>query len=52
MYRTFNCGVGLIIALPEDKAAQAIEILNNLGETAWKIGHIENSDSAQQVEIN
>jgi phosphoribosylformylglycinamidine cyclo-ligase len=52
MYRTFNCGVGLIIALPEDKSAQAIEILNNLGETAWKIGHIENSDSAQQVEIN
>ncbi len=52
MYRTFNCGVGLIIALPNDKAAQAIEILNELGENAWQIGHIENSDSPQQVEIN
>jgi phosphoribosylformylglycinamidine cyclo-ligase len=52
MYRTFNCGVGLIIALPSDKAAQALEILNELGENAWQIGHIENSESEQQVEIN
>jgi phosphoribosylformylglycinamidine cyclo-ligase len=52
MYRTFNCGVGLIIALPNDKAAQAIEILNALGENAWQIGHIENSEDEQQVEIN
>jgi phosphoribosylformylglycinamidine cyclo-ligase len=52
MYRTFNCGVGLIIALPNEKAAQAIEILNKLGENAWQIGHIENSDAEQQVEIN
>lgn len=52
MYRTFNCGVGLIIALPSEKATQAIQILNNLGENAWQIGHIENSDSEQQVEIN
>jgi phosphoribosylformylglycinamidine cyclo-ligase len=52
MYRTFNCGVGLIIALPNEKAAQAVEILNRLGENAWQIGHIENSDAEQQVEIN
>lgn len=52
MYRTFNCGVGLIIALPNNKAAKAIDILNQLGENAWQIGHIENSDSEQQVEIN
>lgn len=52
MYRTFNCGVGLIIALPSDKAEKAIRILNELGENAWQIGHIENSDSEQQVEIN
>jgi phosphoribosylformylglycinamidine cyclo-ligase len=52
MYRTFNCGVGLIIALPKDKATQALDILNKLGENAWQIGHVENSDSEQQVEIN
>jgi phosphoribosylformylglycinamidine cyclo-ligase len=52
MYRTFNCGVGLIIALPAKQASQAIAVLNDLGEHAWQIGHIENSDSSQQVEIN
>lgn len=52
MYRTFNCGVGLIIALPKDSAAQAVKILNDLGENTWVIGHIENSQSEQQVEIN
>ncbi|MEP0357137.1 MAG: phosphoribosylformylglycinamidine cyclo-ligase [Paraglaciecola sp.] len=52
MYRTFNCGVGLIIALPEEKAEQAIKILADLGENVWKIGHIEKSDTEQQVEIN
>ncbi|MEP1382566.1 MAG: phosphoribosylformylglycinamidine cyclo-ligase [Paraglaciecola sp.] len=52
MYRTFNCGVGLIIALPEEKAAEAIKILTDLGENVWKIGHIEKGDNDQQVEIN
>ncbi|WP_133469513.1 phosphoribosylformylglycinamidine cyclo-ligase [Paraglaciecola marina] len=52
MYRTFNCGVGLIIALPEEKAAEAIKILADLGENVWKIGHIEKGDNEQQVEIN
>ena len=51
MYRTFNCGVGLVIALPEAQAEKAIEILNAEGETAWKIGRIEKADSEQQVEI-
>jgi phosphoribosylformylglycinamidine cyclo-ligase len=51
MYRTFNCGVGLIIALPEENAKQAIAMLNELGETAWQIGHIETAGDEQQVEI-
>jgi phosphoribosylformylglycinamidine cyclo-ligase len=51
MYRTFNCGVGLVIALPADLAEQAIALLNELGETAWQIGHVENSSDEQQVEI-
>nr|WP_211225059.1 phosphoribosylformylglycinamidine cyclo-ligase [Oceanobacter kriegii] len=40
MFRTFNCGVGMIIALPEDKADQAIALLNAEGEQAWLIGEI------------
>ncbi len=52
MYRTFNCGVGLIIALPEQKVEQALAILAAQGENAWKIGHIEATDGTNQVEIN
>ncbi|PHM68792.1 phosphoribosylformylglycinamidine cyclo-ligase [Xenorhabdus sp. KJ12.1] len=53
MYRTFNCGVGMIIALPQSQATQAIEWLNKAGENAWQIGNITESDhSGQQVTIS
>ncbi|AFJ46171.1 phosphoribosylformylglycinamidine cyclo-ligase [Shimwellia blattae] len=51
MYRTFNCGVGMVIALPADQAAGAVELLNGLGETAWVIGSINASDAGQPVVI-
>jgi phosphoribosylformylglycinamidine cyclo-ligase len=40
MYRTFNCGVGMIIALPEADVVKALALLTAEGETAWRIGHI------------
>lgn len=40
MFRTFNCGVGLVLALPEADAQRAIELLNNEGESAWLLGHV------------
>ena len=52
MYRTFNCGVGLIIALPAADADKAVEILNSCGENAWVIGEIANAqENEEQVEI-
>ncbi|BDR33538.1 phosphoribosylformylglycinamidine cyclo-ligase [Photobacterium damselae subsp. damselae] len=52
MYRTFNCGVGLVIALPQQQAQQAIDILNTQGENAWLLGHIDQAtDGEEQVEI-
>jgi len=53
MYRTFNCGVGMVIALPQAQAEQAIRLLNDAGETAWQIGSIAAAaEGEQQVEIN
>lgn len=53
MYRTFNCGVGLIIALPKDQANAAVALLQAEGETAWVIGEIAAATSNEaQVEIN
>ncbi len=52
MYRTFNCGVGMVIALPQDQVETALAILKQAGENAWLIGHIESAaDSEEQVVI-
>ncbi|WP_118785149.1 phosphoribosylformylglycinamidine cyclo-ligase [Haemophilus haemolyticus] len=52
MYRTFNCGVGMIIALPQEQVETALAILKQAGENAWLIGHIEHAeDGAEQVVI-
>jgi len=53
MYRTFNCGVGMIIALPQDQVDAALALLQAEGENAWLIGSIEQAaDGEKQVEIN
>ncbi|CDG18127.1 phosphoribosylformylglycinamidine cyclo-ligase [Xenorhabdus doucetiae] len=48
MYRTFNCGVGMIIALPQSQAAQAISYLQASGENAWQIGIITELNADEQ----
>ncbi|HSG58305.1 MAG TPA: phosphoribosylformylglycinamidine cyclo-ligase [Woeseiaceae bacterium] len=40
MRRTFNCGVGMVVAVPDDELDAALEILREHGETAWRIGEI------------
>jgi phosphoribosylformylglycinamidine cyclo-ligase len=52
MYRTFNCGVGMVIALPEEAVEPAIALLTAAGEKAWKIGKLTASSDEQQVVIN
>ncbi|MCF1427982.1 MAG: phosphoribosylformylglycinamidine cyclo-ligase [Shewanella sp.] len=52
MYRTFNCGVGMVIALPKNKVDTALSLLNAEGEQAWLIGEIATRQgSEEQVEI-
>lgn len=49
MYRTFNCGVGMVICVSQDNAEAALKTLQNCGENAWIIGQIDdkadNSDA-------
>lgn len=40
MYRTFNCGIGMVICVPPTAAANTVKILQGLGETCWVIGEI------------
>ncbi len=52
MYRTFNCGVGMVVALPADKVDAALDLLAAEGEKAWLIGAIaERQGNEEQVEI-
>jgi len=48
MRRTFNCGVGMIVAVAGSDAEHALRILQEQGETAWHIGVI--ADGAGPVE--
>jgi phosphoribosylformylglycinamidine cyclo-ligase len=40
MYRTFNCGVGMVVIVPDASADAALELLNAHGETARRIGAV------------
>ncbi|WP_088329208.1 phosphoribosylformylglycinamidine cyclo-ligase [Lacimicrobium sp. SS2-24] len=51
MYRTFNCGVGLVIAVPAEQAQKAVDLLNAEGESAWVIGKVAAAEGDSQVEI-
>ncbi len=51
MHLTFNCGLGMIVVLPEDKAQEAIDILNAEGETATLVGRIENAQEGDELVI-
>ena len=47
MFRTFNCGVGMIVALPAAQAQQAVTLLNAEGEQSWIIGEIAAKQDAE-----
>ncbi|MBE8167539.1 MAG: phosphoribosylformylglycinamidine cyclo-ligase [Shewanella sp.] len=52
MYRTFNCGVGMIVVIPQTEVDAALSLLNAEGENAWLIGTIaDRQDNEEQVEI-
>ncbi|RDF11210.1 phosphoribosylformylglycinamidine cyclo-ligase [Haemophilus paraphrohaemolyticus] len=52
MYRTFNCGVGMVIALPEKDVETALALLEQADEKAWVIGKIAHlGEGEAQVEI-
>jgi len=40
MRRTFNCGIGLIVAVAETDIGAACRLLADHGETAWHLGRI------------
>jgi len=49
MYKTFNCGVGMVLVVGSDELEKALELLNRYGEQAWHLGKIIDMDNDQQV---
>ncbi len=41
MFRTFNCGIGMVVIVDKNDAAAALKQLAAAGETAWAIGTIQ-----------
>ena len=41
MYRTFNCGVGMVLVVDKDNAEKAKDMLQMMGETVYNVGRIE-----------
>lgn len=48
MYRTFNCGVGMVIALPQADVEKALSVLKAAGENAWLIGQVEALNAGEE----
>ncbi len=40
MYRTFNCGIGMVVIVPPDSVDEALRLLGARGETATVIGEV------------
>ncbi len=49
MYRTFNCGIGMVLIADTDDADGIVSALNQNGENAWRLGVIEAGDKERVV---
>ena len=50
LFRTFNCGVGMVVVVAAEAAAATVDILNSHGENAWLLGRVEAGERAAVLE--
>ena len=48
MFRTFNCGIGMVIAVPEREADDIMIRLSGLNETAFIIGEVAKCEPGKE----
>ena len=44
MYRTFNCGIGMVLVVGPDEADKTLGLLRAAGESAWRLGRVREHD--------
>jgi phosphoribosylformylglycinamidine cyclo-ligase len=49
MYRTFNCGIGMVIIVSNNDAEKTINAFNKAGENAWLLGQVESGTGDPKV---
>ena len=49
MFRTFNCGVGMVLVIEQDDQDNCLQLLDRLGEQAWAIGEIVDKGQGPSV---
>ncbi len=49
MYRTFNCGIGMVVVVSAEDATKAEQLFTAQGESVYRLGSIRarNSDEHQ-----
>jgi phosphoribosylformylglycinamidine cyclo-ligase len=50
MYRTFNCGIGMVVVLPAAHVPAALQLLQSSGERATVIGEIRSGSSGVVID--
>ena len=50
-YRTFNCGIGMVVCVAQENVAEALRLLKNLGETAWVIGEVIKAEGSPKIQL-
>lgn len=50
LYRTFNCGLGMIVVVAADRADEAVAFLRSAGETATLIGSVRSGTNGVLIE--
>ncbi|WP_299201537.1 phosphoribosylformylglycinamidine cyclo-ligase [uncultured Amphritea sp.] len=48
MYRTLNCGIGMVIVVPADTANAALQILKDAGEAPFIVGEIAAASAGEE----
>ena len=51
MWRTFNCGIGMVLVVARDAVASAKALLEREGERVYEIGAVEKSSGEPDAVI-
>ncbi|MFI4954637.1 MAG: phosphoribosylformylglycinamidine cyclo-ligase [Gammaproteobacteria bacterium] len=51
MYRTFNCGIGMVLCVAAENKAECITQLQQAGETVFELGYVEAHNDTENEQV-